>query len=105
MNKKEILKALDIAGIIAILIATVLAFVYQFVAEYQVIRFSIIMYTSAFAILTVFYAVKTFFVFKNIAEDGVALFNMSKKEKGFLITKLVLSAIAFVFTFVILILY
>ena len=105
MKKKDILKTLDIASLVSIFIATVLVIVYQFSANYQVIRFSIVMYAAAFLILTVFYAIKTYFVFAKTKEDGIEIFNLSKKEKGFLIAKLALSGIAFVFTLVILILY
>lgn len=105
MKKKDILKTLDIASLVSIFIATVLVIVYQFTASYQVIRFSIVMYTASFFILTVFYAIKTYFVFAKTQEDGVEIFSLTKKEKGFLIAKLALSAVAFVFSLVILILY
>ncbi len=105
MNKKEILKILDIASIISIFIATLLVLIYQFVGEYQVIRFAIIMYTASFLILTVFYLLQTIFVFKNATQDGKPMFVMEKSDKIWLVAKFVLAALAFVFTLTILILY
>ena len=105
MTKRDILKTLDIASMISIFISTILVFIYQFVGEYQVIRFAIIMYTAAFLILTVFYSLKTYFVFKRTQEDGQVMFELTKSEKAWLITKVVLSALAFIFTMIILILY
>ena len=105
MNKKDILKTLDIASIVSIFIATLLVFIYQFVGEYQVVRFAVIMYTASFLILTVFYAIKTYFVFSKTQENGEMMFEQTTKDKSFLITKLVLSALAFVFTLIVLILF
>ena len=105
MKKRDILKTLDFASLVSIFIATVLVIVYQFAAKYRVIWFSIVMYAASFLILTVFYAIKTYFVFAKAEEDGAEIFNLSKRDKGFMIAKLALSAIGFVFTLVILILY
>lgn len=105
MNKRDFLKTLDVASLIAIAVSTVLVFIYQMVGTYQVIKFALIMYTASFLILTAFYGLKTFFVFAKTKEDGVIMFEMQKKDKALLLTKLALSVIAFVFTLVILILY
>ena len=105
MNKKDILKTLDIASMVSIFIATLLVFIYQFVGEYQVVRFAVIMYTASFLILTVFYALKTYFVFSKAQTEEGLISEQTTKDKAFLITKLVLSVLAFVFTLIVLILF
>lgn len=104
MNKKDFLNILDIASIVSICIATILVFVFQFTGSFNVIKFSLIMYTASFLILSVFYCTKLVFVCKNIAIDTPVIIN-AKNEKIVLSIKFALSIIAFVFALVILILY
>lgn len=106
MNKKDFLKTLDLASFVAIIIATILVFVFQLNGEYMVIKFAIIMYTASFALMTVFYSLTLFFNLKKTTQnDELVVEDMNKKQRAFLITKIALSAIAFVFTLVIVILY
>lgn len=106
MNKKDFLKTLDLASFVAIIIATILVFVFQLNGEYMVIKFSIIMYAASFALMSVFYSLTLFFNLKKTTQnDELVVEDMNKKQRAFLITKIALSAIAFILTLVIVILY
>ena len=105
MTKKDFLKTLDIASLISIVCATIFVFAYQFSGAYNLIKFAIIMYTASFLILTVFYGLQTYYVFAKTLQDGKPVCEMTKKDKIFLVTKFVLSVLAFAFTLIILILY
>ena len=105
MTKKDFLKTLDIASLISIVCATVFVLLYQFSGAYSLIKLAIIMYTASFLILVVFYAMQTYFVFAKTKQDDKLILEMNKKDKILLITKLVLSVLAFMFTLIILILY
>lgn len=105
MKKSDILKTFDIASLVSIVLATLLVVIYQFVGEPKVIKFAMIMYCASFLIYVSFFSAKTYFVFKQTKEDGKVMFDISKKEKAFMLTKLVLSVLAFAFTLTILVLY
>lgn len=104
MNKKEILKVFDLSSLVSLLIATVLVFIFQFTGNSLVVRYALVLYTSAFLLLTVFLTMKVIFCFKKIKleEDEAEL---TKKEKIFLCVKLALAFALFVFSLVIFILY
>ncbi len=104
MKKRDIIRILDIASMVSIIIACVFVVVYQSTGGSSYIRFAVVMYTASFLILTVFYSIKTYFVYAKTMEENQVIFELSKKEKAYLIAKLVLSAIAFIFTLIILIL-
>ena len=105
MSKKDILKTLDLASLISIVIATILVVIFEFVGEYNVIKFALVMYTASFLILVSFFSLKLYFSCAGTEEAGEKIIVQSKKEKGFLIAKLVLGVIAFALTLVVLILY
>ena len=106
MNKKDFLKTLDIASFVAIVIATILVFIFQFNGEYMVVKFAIIMYTASFALMATYYSITLFYNLKKTTQNNeLVVEDMNKKQRAFLITKSVLSAIAFIFTLVIVILY
>lgn len=104
MNKKEILKVLDIASLVSIAIATVLMFIFQFNADINLVRYSAVLYVASFLMLSVFYSLKVYFAFSSKTKDDVE-FAAEKKQKALLITKLVLAVIAFILTLVILIIF
>ena len=106
MNKKDFLKTLDIASFVAIVIATILVFIFQFNGEYLVVKFAIITYSSSFALMATYYGLTLAYNLKKTTQNNeLVVEDMNKKQRAFLITKTVLSAIAFVFTLVIVILY
>ncbi len=106
MNKKEVLRTLDLASFVAIILATIMVFIFQFVGDYVVIKVAVIMYAASFAIMTLFYALKLYYnIKKTMQNDELVVEDLNKKQKAFLITKLVLSALAFIFTLVIVIIY
>ena len=106
MNKKDFLRTLDLASFIAIVIATILVFVFQLNGEYMVVKFSIIMYAASFALMSLFYALTLVFNLKKTTQnEELVVDDMNKKQRAFLIAKMVFSFIAFIFTLVIVVLY
>ena len=104
MNKKEVLKIFDLSSLVSLAIATVLVFVFQFTGNTLVVRYALVLYTSAFLLLTIFLLLKTIFCLKKIKIDEGEK-ELSKKDKIFLFVKLALAFILFVFSLVIFILY
>ena len=125
MSKKEIIKTLDIASFISVIVATILVLIFEFTGEYLVMKYSIIMYDVTFLTLVVVLAFRVHNVFLNQTqketeskqvevsetveeektEDIVEVENKSKQEKTKAIVWLVLASIAFVFTTVLMVLY
>ncbi len=104
MNKKEILKVFDLSSLVALAVATVLVFIFQFTGNSLVVRYALVLYTASFLLLTVFLAVKTVFCFKKIKLDEDEA-DYTKKQKIFLCVKLALALVLFVFSLIIFILY
>lgn len=104
MNKKEILRILDLASFISLIIATVAVIIFEIVGTYFYIKFALIMYTVAMLILSVFFAIKLYYSVKK-QENKEEMFVLNKKQLGILITKLVLSIVVFLFTLVVLIVF
>ena len=104
MNKKEILKVFDLSSLVSLLIATVLVFIFQFTGNTLVVRYALVLYTSAFLLLTVFLTMRVIFCFRKIKLDEDEK-ELTKKEKIFLCVKLALASALFVFSLVIFILY
>ena len=48
MNKKDILKTLDISSFVSAIIATVLVLIFQFTGNVLVMKYSVIMYVVCF---------------------------------------------------------
>ena len=106
MNKKDFLRTLDLASFVAIVIATILVFVFQLNGVYMVVKFSIIMYAASFALMSMFYTLTLVFNLKQTMQnDELVVDNMNKKQRATLIAKMVFSIIACVLTLVIVILY
>lgn len=105
MSKKEFLKILDISSFVALVIATILAVIFQFGGSVTIIKIATIMYAVSFLIMTAFYAIQTYFAFKQTMENDALIVNLNKKQKGYLITKLVLCSIVSIFTLVIVIVF
>jgi hypothetical protein len=106
MNKKEILKVLDIASLVSIVIATVLVLLFEFTGLSLLVRYSIVFYTASFLIAIVFFSLRLYYGRKKYSENSEhAIFEFQSGQKAFTITKLVFVSIAFVVSFVVLILY
>ena len=69
MNKKEFLRTLDLASFVAIVLATIMVLVFQFVGDYVVIKVAVIMYAASFAIMTLFYALKLGYNIKKTTQN------------------------------------
>ncbi len=107
MNKKEIIKTLDIASFVSAVIATLLVLIFQFTGEYMVMKASIVMYAACFLLLVTLLSFKVHSVFsKKEKVDGEDDSNeQTSKKKATAIVLLVLASIAFIFTCVFLVLY
>ena len=110
MNKKDILKTLDIASFVSAIIATVLVLIFQFTGQVSVMKYSIVMYTVCFLMLTIVFSFKVYLAFSKKVQDEENKEDLNNeqndtKKKTLSIVYLVLSALAFIFTFVMLILY
>ena len=109
MNKKDILKTLDIATFVSAIVATVLVLIFQFTGNVLVMKYSVVMYTVCFLILTIVLSFKVYFAFskkEQIEENQTEnLEQDDTKKKTLSIVYLVLSALALIFTIVMLILY
>ena len=106
MNKKDFLRTLDLASFVAIVIATILVFIFQLNGQYMVIKFSVIMYAASFALMSLFYTLTLVYGLKKTTQnDELVVDVMNKKQKTFLIAKMAFSFIAFILTLVIVILY
>lgn len=113
MNKKDILKTLDIASFVSAIVATILVLIFQFTGNVLIMKYSIVMYVVCFFMLTIVLSIKVYMTFSKkyqveMAEENIEGENFeenSTKKKILSIVCLVLSVIAFIFTFVMLILY
>ena len=88
--------------------------IFQFTGQVSVIKYSIVMYTVCFLMLTILLSFKVYFAFsknlqgeenKDEANNELNNEQSATKKKTLSIVYLVLSALAFIFTFVMLILY
>ncbi len=104
MNKKEVLKLLDYASYIALLIATVLIIIFEVTANMGVYKIGLIVYEVCFLILIVFTIMRISSVFKKEAKEDED-FNLTRGQKTFLIVKLVLVLLGFCLTSTMLIMF
>lgn len=103
MNKKDIIKTLDIASFISAVVATILVFIFQFNGQNLVLKYSIIMYAVCFLTLAVMIGFKVHTVFsKKKTEDDV---NYDVKQKTWVVIWFALAIVAFIFTVVLLAIY
>lgn len=105
MNKKDILKVLDISSLVTLLVATGLAVLFEFTGKSLIMKYSIIFWTAGFLIAIVFYSLKLGFSAQKKADGEPGPFELEKSEKVGLIVKIVLVSLAFVFSCIVLIMY
>ena len=123
MNKNDVLRILDIAGLVSVVLATLLVLIFEFTGTSVLVRYAIAFYVAGFAISTIFFSMKTYDLFKKKTDDATAKnieanetnnaelsnyaedINSTRKQKVATIVKLVLSALALVFTAIVLFLY
>lgn len=104
MNKKEIIKIFDLASFISVIIATVLVVVFEIDGKVLELNFALIMYDATALMLVVMFALKTAFSSKPKDTDD-EMFKLSRKQMGYLITKLVLSILIFLLILIVMILF
>lgn len=119
MNKNDIIKTLDIASFVSAVFATILVLVFQFTGSVAVMKYSIVMYVVCFFMLTIVLSFKVYFAFSKKHQIEIEKEQEDEKEteitesqetsdtkkKALSIVYLTLSAVALIFTFVLLILY
>lgn len=114
MKKDEILKILDIASYILIIVATFLVVLFEFVGSEIIMKIALAIYFVGLLALTALLCAKTYFEFSKksgsevVAEENdnpETVAKLKKRKRTLLIAELVFSAAALVFSLVILILY
>ena len=105
MKKKDILKTFDLASLVAIVIATILVFFYEFFGVGNLITATLILYASAALSLLIFNILRLLYFVKDIKEDDVCIIDKSIEKKSTLIVKIILSSIIFAFIMVVLIMH
>ena len=124
MNKEKILKVVDIVSFSAVIVATVLVFVFQFVAEPVLVKISMVFYSIGFLMLGTQFAFSVYENFsKKTEQDKLQIKpkenkdlenqsvsqetkkNTDTKSKVWNICGLCGSVLMFVFTLIVLILY
>lgn len=129
MNKKDLIKTLDIASFVSAAVATILVVIFEFSGNYLFMKYSIVLYAACFLTLTILQAISVYEIFNqkqtdetnNLIESEEHADNIdeviedskinnqdeksSKKNKIKSIIFLVLASLAFIFTCVLLVLY
>ncbi len=106
MNKKILLKMLDLASFIAIIVATTLVLIFQFSGSDLTIKCAMVMYMGAFLFMGLYYFLVLGFGLKKATQDGeIVVDKPDKKQITLLSVKGAFSVAAFIFTLVIIILY
>ena len=119
MNKKDVLKVLDIAGLFAVVLASLLVLIFEFTGTSILVKYAIAFYVAGFAIATVYFSIMTYNAFKtnnkeqlqeaeietNQNDEAITKEDKPQAKKSTLIVKLVLCSIALIFTAIVLFLY
>lgn len=105
MSKKNILKTLDYASYVSIVIGAILVLFFEIFAKLLLLKFALIMFGASFLILIVFSVMKLYFMIHEIKENDELLVDKEKESKPWLIVRLVLSIILFVLMITFLCLY
>ena len=107
MNKKEVIKTLDISSFVSAVIATLLVLIFEFTGEYMVMKVSIVMYAACFLILITMLSIRVYNTFKKkeVVEGEEVSETSITKQKVTAILLLAGVCVAFIFTCTLLILY
>lgn len=105
MNKKDVLKILDISSLVSIVLATLLVVIFEFTGQSLLVKYAIVLYLTSFLIAIVYFSLQLVFTSKkyNLTESS-DLETQKIKKVGFIV-KLILLSLASVFTLIVLILY
>ena len=95
MTKKNILKTLDNASYVSIVLGAVLVLVFELFAKLVLLKCAIIAFGASFLILMVFSIMKLYFMIHEVKENDELLVDKEKESKAWLIVRLVLSVILF----------
>lgn len=95
MTKKNLLKTLDTASYVSLIVGACLVLIFEFVAELLVLRFSMILFGTAFLILCVLCSLKLYYLKHETKEDDELLINQKNENKTWIIVRLVFSALFF----------
>lgn len=105
MSKKNLLKTLDISSYVALVLGAILMVVFEFTAVLLLFKFSIILFASAFLMVTVLCSLKLVYIKNGAKEQEEFVVDVTKEKKSWIITKLVLYAFCFVIMLVFLCLF
>lgn len=96
--RRNLLKYLDYASYIALLVATVLVVVFEISGNMSYFKFGLYVYEACFSMLIIFTAIRIYSVFKKNASAEDATFAISTKQKVVLFIKLFLILVGFCLT-------
>lgn len=95
MTKKNLLKTLDLASYVSLVIGACLVLIFEFVAKLLIVKFSMILFGTAFLILCVLCSFKLYYLKNATKEDDELLVDPSKENKTWIIVRLIFSALFF----------
>ena len=105
MSKKNILKILDYASYVSIVLGAMLVLFFEFFAGITLLKLAIISFGASFLILIVFSIMKLYFMQNEIKEDDELLVDKTKESKAWIIVRLSLSIVLFALMITFLCLY
>ena len=105
MSKKNILKTLDNASYVSIVLGAILVLFFEIFAELLLLKFALILFGASFLILIVFSIMKLYFMQNEIKENDELLVDKTKESKVWIIVRLSLSIVFFALMITFLCLY
>ena len=105
MNKKEVLKAIDIASYLSLIVASVGVLIFEFSGLEFALRAAIVLYATAFLIYVVLNILKLVYFVRKTEFEGATLIDMEKTKLWHIITKLVVGCLIFALSVVVLVMY
>ena len=103
MTKKVFLKLLDVSSYFALIGAAALIILFEFTGVLLAIRVAIILFGAAFLMFDVLTILRIFYLKKETKENDVLLVDKENTSLGWLIVRLCVGIILFVFTIVFLV--
>ena len=105
MTKKNLLKTLDYASYVSVVLGAVLVLFFEIFASLVVMKIAIIAFGASFLMLVILSAMKLYFMNNEIKENEELLVDKTKEKKPWLIVKLVLASLMFALMIVFLCIY
>ena len=100
MNKNEWLKILDLISFVISVIGAIFICIFEFVGDFVLLKFSTICFALSFLVYFIFISIRLVAALsENHNSENIENNRIDKKEVVFLVTKLILSFIAFCWLF------